>query len=418
MASNERTSLLSHRKKDDSALHSLEYRSQMHKAGRSHSVGALGGSSSLGTFHVPERGMVKSHSIAADGTVSNLTPAQMGRQELYQLVPFAAVMGMQRVERDISEAFAELAADLDVKEQKNLSSQERELRRSRASMIILDELEFESVVVTTPLVFAILIAAMSQFLVGYNTGVMNAPASVVFPGHSTVSWSLAVAAFAIGGPFGAIIGGKMADQRGRRGALLIDTWTFLLGGLMQTFALDMFTIIVARFIIGFASGYSSVLVPIYLGELAPPTLRGTLGTLTQFAMVIGILISDLLAFSFATESLWRVLFAVTALTAAAQLLLSPFLLESPRWLLGRDPRSLKARYIIKQLRGMRYDHEVESEVENFIIGGAAQRSESVSQWAILSEMVSHSKLRVLFASSLILQMAQQLCGINAVFYYR
>jgi SP family facilitated glucose transporter-like MFS transporter 3 len=389
----------------------------MHKAGRSHSVGALGGSSSLGTFHVPERGMVKSHSIAADGTVSNLTPAQMGRQELYQLVPFAAVMGMQRVERDISEAFAELAADLDVKEQKNLSSQERELRRSRASMIILDELEFESVVVTTPLVFAILIAAMSQFLVGYNTGVMNAPAYVVFPGHSTVSWSLAVAAFAIGGPFGAIIGGKMADQRGRRGALLIDTWTFLLGGLMQTFALDMFTIIVARFIIGFASGYSSVLVPIYLGELAPPTLRGTLGTLTQFAMVIGILISDLLAFSFATESLWRVLFAVTALTAAAQLLLSPFLLESPRWLLGRDPRSLKARYIIKQLRGMRYDHEVESEVENFIIGGAAQRSESVSQWAILSEMVSHSKLRVLFASSLILQMAQQLCGINAVFYY-
>jgi SP family facilitated glucose transporter-like MFS transporter 3 len=389
----------------------------MHKAGRSHSVGALGGSSSLGTFHVPERGMVKSHSIAADGTVSNLTPAQMGRQELYQLVPFAAVMGMQRVERDISEAFAELAADLDVKEQKNLSSQERELRRSRASMIILDELEFESVVVTTPLVFAILIAAMSQFLVGYNTGVMNAPASVVFPGHSTVSWSLAVAAFAIGGPFGAIIGGKMADQRGRRGALLIDTWTFLLGGLMQTFALDMFTIIVARFIIGFASGYSSVLVPIYLGELAPPTLRGTLGTLTQFAMVIGILISDLLAFSFATESLWRVLFAVTALTAAAQLLLSPFLLESPRWLLGRDPRSLKARYIIKQLRGMRYDHEVDSEVENFIIGGAAQRSESVSQWAILSEMVSHNRLRVLFASSLILQMAQQLCGINAVFYY-
>mmetsp|Transcript_20187 Transcript_20187/g.36653 ORF Transcript_20187/g.36653 Transcript_20187/m.36653 type:complete len:649 (+) Transcript_20187:80-2026(+) len=417
MASNERTSLLSRRKKDDSALHSLEYRSQMHKAGRSHSVGSLGGSSSLGTFHVPVRGMVKSYSVAADGTVSNLTPAQMGRQELYQLVPFAAVMGMQRVERDISEAFAELAADMDVKEQKNLSSREREQRRSRASMIILDELEFESVVVTTPLVFAILIAAMSQFLVGYNTGVMNAPASVVFPGHSTVSWSLAVAAFAIGGPFGAIIGGRMADQRGRRGALLIDTWTFLLGGLMQTFALDMFTIIVARFIIGFASGYSSVLVPIYLGELAPPTLRGTLGTLTQFAMVIGILISDLLAFSFATESLWRVLFAVTALTAAAQLLLSPFLLESPRWLLGRDPRSLKARYIIKQLRGMRYDHEVESEVENFILGGAAQRSESVSQWAILSEMVSHSKLRMLFASSLILQMAQQLCGINAVFYY-
>lgn len=375
------------------------------------SLSTAGGAAPIG------KGMIKSHSIAGE-TVSSLTPAQMGRQELYQLVPFAAVMGMQRVERDISEAFADFAAELDIKDQKDLSSKEKAQRRSRASMIILDELEFESVVVTTPLVFAILIAAMSQFLVGYNTGVMNAPASVVFPGHSTGSWSLAVAAFAVGGPFGAIVGGKMADQRGRRGALLIDTWTFLLGGLMQTFALDMFTIIIARFIIGFASGYSSVLVPIYLGELAPPTLRGTLGTLTQFALVTGILISDLLAFSFATESLWRVLFAVTALTAISQLLLSPFLLESPRWLLGRDPSSLKARYIIKQLRGLRYDHEVESEVENYILGGASQRAEQTSQWAILKEMVSHSKLRVLFASSLILQMAQQLCGINAVFYYR
>jgi SP family facilitated glucose transporter-like MFS transporter 3 len=58
----------------------------------------------------------------------------------------------------------------------------------------------------------------------------------------------------------------MADSRGRRGALLLCTWTFLAGGLVQTIAWDMFTIIVARFIIGFASGYSSVLVPIYLGK--------------------------------------------------------------------------------------------------------------------------------------------------------
>ena len=96
-------------------------------------------------------------------------------------------------------------------------------------------------------------------------GVMNAPEKVVFPGHSTGAWSLAVAAFAVGGPFGAVVGGKMADQRGRRGALLLCTWIFLAGGILQTVALDMFTIIIARFIIGFASGYSSVLVPIYLG---------------------------------------------------------------------------------------------------------------------------------------------------------
>jgi len=158
----------------------------------------------------------------------------------------------------------------------------------------------------------------------------------------------------------------MADQRGRRGALLIDTWTFLVGGLIQTFAPDMFTIILSRFVIGFASGFSSVLVPIYLGEMAPPTLRGLLGTLTQFALVTGILVADLLAFPFASESKWRTLFAVTPLVAVTQLLLASFLLESPRWLLGRDPSSLKARYIIKHLRGLRYDEEVETEVGHFV----------------------------------------------------
>ena len=100
----------------------------------------------------------------------------------------------------------------------------------------------------------------------YNTGVMNAPANVVFPGHSTLAWSLAVSSFAVGGPFGALVGGRMADSRGRRGALLLDTWLFLVGGILQTFAPDMMTIIVARFIIGFASGFSSVVVPVLLGE--------------------------------------------------------------------------------------------------------------------------------------------------------
>lgn len=256
-----------------------------------------------------------------------------------------------------------------------------------------------------------------MLLVVLVDSVMNAPVKVVFPGHSTLVWSSAVAAFAVGGPFGAIMGGRLADQRGRRGALLIDTWTFLLGGVLQSAAPDMFTIVIARFIIGFASGFSSVLVPIYLGELAPPTLRGMLGTITQFAMVIGILASNLLAFYFATESRWRFLFAASPCIALLQLILAPFLLESPRWLLQRDPKSLKARYIIKRLRGLRYDHEVETEVGHFVIGGDAQKDTGGSQSETLREMWRQPKIRYLLLCSLFLQISQQLSGINAVFYY-
>mmetsp|Transcript_30097 Transcript_30097/g.82674 ORF Transcript_30097/g.82674 Transcript_30097/m.82674 type:complete len:664 (+) Transcript_30097:196-2187(+) len=398
-----------------------EYNSLVNKAGRSASIGALGGTQSMGTFAFkeppPVKGLPKSYSVSADGSPSYLTPTQMGRQELYVDVPFQAVFGMDKMIRTTSFAFANVAAEMDVKDHGELTDEEKSARMSRASMIIMDELEFDANVVTMPLVFAIVVAAASQFLVGYNTGVMNAPANVVFPGHSTLAWSLAVAAFAVGGPLGAVMGGRMADSRGRRGALLIDTWTFLLGGLLQTFALDMMTIIAARFIIGFASGYSSVLVPIYLGEQAPPSLRGMLGTVTQFALVVGILVADLFAFPFAEEGKWRFLFAVTPVVAIGQLLMSPFLLESPRWLLGRDPKSLKARYIIKSLRGLRYDHEVETEVGHFMMGGAAQQQEQASQMAVLGEMMSKKETRILLISSLVLQMGQQFSGINAVFYY-
>lgn len=165
---------------------------------------------------------------------------------------------------------------------------------------------------------AVLVAIIAQFLVGYNTGVMNAPQSVVFPDHTTAQWSLAVAAFAIGGPGGAVLGGNLANRLGRRGAMLVNIWIFMAGGLMMTFAINVYWLIPARFTIGFASGLATVVVPVYLGEIAPPTLRGMLGTCTQFAMVIGILVSGLLAFPFATTTSWRYLFAVTPILSIVE----------------------------------------------------------------------------------------------------
>lgn len=139
---------------------------------RSASSAALGGSSSLGHFRVadppPVAGLPKSYSIAADGSASHLTPAELGRQELYTQVPFTAVFGLQKKERTISQAFANYAADLDISNSRGLSSGEKDLRRSRASMMILDEIEFEAQVVTMPLVFAVVSACACQFLVGYS----------------------------------------------------------------------------------------------------------------------------------------------------------------------------------------------------------------------------------------------------------
>lgn len=148
-------------------------------------------------------------------------------------------------------------------------------------------------------------------------------------------------------------------------------------------AQSIYQLIPARLVIGFASGVATVVVPVYLGEVAPPGLRccilfvylhvlieyrGMLGTCTQFATVIGILMSDVFAYPFATVDSWRYLFAVTPCICLLQLAVSPFLLESPRWLLSRDPRSLQARVVVKKLRAYRTDEEVEEEVGHYEYG--------------------------------------------------
>lgn len=272
---------------------------------------------------------------------------------------------------------------------------------------------------TFHLLMAVCVSVVAQFLVGYNTSVMNSPESVVFPDHSTLIWSLAVSAFAIGGPAGSIVGGYWANTKGRKGAMDINNWIFLLGGIIMTCAQDMYWLIVARLLIGFASGVAMVVVPVYLGEIAPPTLRGTLGTCTQFAIVIGILASNIAAFPLATATRWRYLFMISPLLSVIQLMASKYLEESPRWLLNRDINSLEARLAIKRLRAFRSNRDVEHEVQNYLFASARHKTarHSAHSTGAIWDLITAKDVRILLVSSIVLQIAQQLSGINAVFYY-
>ena len=89
-----------------------------------------------------------------------------------------------------------------------------------------------------------------------------------------------------------------------------------------------------------------------------------------------------------------------------------YIVESPRWLLVRDGSSKKARFIIKRLRGLRYDEEVEVEVDHILSSSSAQES-MPSAYSLFVD----PQLRSIMTTCCVLQMAQQFCGINAVFYY-
>ncbi|GBN30448.1 Glucose transporter type 1 [Araneus ventricosus] len=98
-------------------------------------------------------------------------------------------------------------------------------------------------------------------------------------------WSIAVSIFAIGGMVGGITGGTIATKFGRKGGLLLNNIMGVAGAALMTFSKACGSyemLILGRLVIGFNCGLSTALVPMYLSEISPITLRGGLGKCFHF----------------------------------------------------------------------------------------------------------------------------------------
>jgi len=218
-----------------------------------------------------------------------------------------------------------------------------------------EELEMMQPGFTLALGMAVFTAVLASFQVGYNSGVLNVPQSIIVSQlHlSTIEWSVAVAIFCIGGLIGSMAGGILADEIGRKNFFMTNNGCFIGGGLLQALASGCISLSLGRLLIGIGCGGATVVVPMYLGEISPANLRGSLGTMNQFSMVIGILIANLLGKPLGGADHWRYLLGLAILPALIQILLSAALMESPLWLLvqgGAKNRS-HAEEVLSKLRG-------------------------------------------------------------------
>jgi MFS family permease len=100
-----------------------------------------------------------------------------------------------------------------------------------------------------------------------------------------------VAILTLGAMFGAFVNGPIADRISRRWDLLLANGVFLVGSIIQCSAVNIPMIFIGRFIAGLAIGQLSMVVPLYLGELAPPNIRGSLVALQQLGITVGIMIA-------------------------------------------------------------------------------------------------------------------------------
>ncbi|XP_040087406.1 solute carrier family 2, facilitated glucose transporter member 1 [Oryx dammah] len=275
-------------------------------------------------------------------------------------------------------------------------------------------------------------AVLGSLQFGYNTGVINAPQKVIEefynqtwmqryaepipPATLTTLWSLSVAIFSVGGMIGSFSVGLFVNRFGRRNSMLMMNLLAFVSAVLMGFSKlgkSFEMLILGRFIIGVYCGLTTGFVPMYVGEVSPTELRGALGTLHQLGIVVGILIAQVFGLDsiMGNQELWPLLLSVIFIPALLQCVLLPFCPESPRFLLINRNEENRAKSVLKKLRGTadvtRDLQEMKEESRQMM------REKKVT----ILELFRSAAYRQPILIAVVLQLSQQLSGINAVFYY-
>jgi sugar porter (SP) family MFS transporter len=251
------------------------------------------------------------------------------------------------------------------------------------------------------------ITALGGLLFGYDTGVVSGALLFLkkdFGGLSSFQQELVTSLLLVGAVLGALTAGRLADQIGRRVTVLITALVFIVGVLLVAFSPTFPVLLVARIIIGLAVGSASTVVPLYIGEVVPPRVRGGLVSLNQLAITSGILVSYLIDYGLSDSGNWRLMFGLAVIPAAALFIGMVFQKESPHWLI-RQGREDDARAVLRRLRD---ESDIDAEIREV--------QEVSKRQAGYRDLIS-PKVRPLLLVGVLLAVFQQITGINTVIYY-
>ena len=206
------------------------------------------------------------------------------------------------------------------------------------------------------------VTALGGLLFGYDTGVVSGALLFVkkdFGGLSSFQEELITSLLLVGAVVGALVAGRVADLIGRRFTVLITAAIFVVGVLLAAFTPTYPVLLVARIVIGLAVGSASMVVPLYIGEVVPPRVRGGLVSLNQLAITAGILVSYLIDYGLSGSANWRLMFGLAAIPAVLLFVGMLFQKESPHWLIRQD-RIDEARDTLKRVRND--DDDIDGEI--------------------------------------------------------
>ena len=257
-----------------------------------------------------------------------------------------------------------------------------------------------------------IVAATGGLLFGFDTGVISGAIPFLQKDFAIDSGTIEFITTAglVGAIFGAFFGGNITDRFGRRFILMASGVIFAAGALWSGFASSPVSLICARLFLGLAIGTASFAVPLYIAEISPVKVRGTLVSLFQLMITIGILVSYFSDFLFANDanpSCWRPMFYVGVIPALILLVGMFFMPESPRWLFSKG-RGEEALTILRRTEG-----DAAESVAGTIRDELEKDNRDRAGWKDL--LRKEWKYPLIIAVGIMF--IQQFVGINTVIYY-
>jgi SP family galactose:H+ symporter-like MFS transporter len=185
-------------------------------------------------------------------------------------------------------------------------------------------------------------AALAGLLFGLDIGVISGALPFVKNAFklSVESEGTVVSALLWGAVIGTVISGILSSKLGRRKTILVSALIFVFGSILCAVSPSEHLLIGARLFLGVAVGVASFTAPLYLSEISPQRVRGSLISMYQLMITIGIVLAFLsntwlasyATFGGVTGGHWRIMLGVIAVPASLMFLGVLFLPESPRWL--------------------------------------------------------------------------------------
>ena len=219
----------------------------------------------------------------------------------------------------------------------------------------------------------------------------------------------------LGAVAGALSCGRIADVIGRRRVILAAALVFSIGAIWSGMAPDARSLVAARFFLGIAIGVSSFTVPLYISEISPARTRGTLVSLFQLLITIGIMVSYFSDSAFALPEgapgyveCWRPMFYVGVIPALIMFTGMMFLPETPRWLMSKG-REEECRSVLMKVEDPVLISGVMANMKEEI---ALDREDNV-RWS----EIFRPWLRAPLIIAVGIMFVQQFTGINTIIYY-